>query len=238
MKTIRLIENYLEGTLGQQELEDFLKETENSGMFKAEVEFHKEVNDSIVDSSFELREQIQGLMPGNKKHTLRIISLLAPIAAIFIMALSLINITRQPQTDKVLKNYYNPYQTDLNTRSSNAFKEEHLKAYALYQENNFKASYELLKQLNSKKPGATNYASLLYFGLSALEIGRLDEAEASLKKVSSDSNSAYALHANWYLAMLHLKNNNPAEAEKYFEKLAAKENFYSNKAKRILKKHF
>lgn len=235
MNTIRLIETYLENKLEGKELEDFLDRLEKDNLFKEEVELHREVNESILDDCPELRTQIKGLMPGKKHSISRVIGIFSALAAIFIIGMTIFSITSHPRTDKAFENFYQPYETDLTTRSNDKIESDLKYAYVSYQNKDYKTSFELLK--NQDGSVECNCTAMFYLGLSALELNKFTVAETSLQKVSTNSNSYYSLHADWYLSMLYLKYNQPTEAKGYLEQLANSNNFYTRKAKKILKKY-
>jgi len=235
MNTIRLIETYLENKLEGKELEEFLERLEKDNLFKEEVELHREVNESILDDCQELRTQIKGLMPGKKRSIYRVIGIFSALAAVFIIGVTIFSITGRPRADKAFENFYQPYETDLITRSNEKIQSDLKYAYVSYQNKDYKTSFELLKNQGSSIE--CNCTAMFYFGLSALELNKFTEAETSLQKVSTNSNSYYSLHANWYLSMLYLKYNQSKEAKNYLEQLVNSNNFYTRKAKKILRKY-
>lgn len=236
MDTIRLIEAFLENKLEGKELEDFLHRIENEPELKEEINLHREINNSIIDEIPELRKQISRLLPNKNRSRTKIISLVSALAAIFIIGFALLYFNKKSTISEAYSVYYSPYITDLNTRSSEQNPKDANYAYYLYQKGDYITSYELLKNYNKVESG--NYKAILYCGLSALELNLFRESENCLVKVSTDSNSLYSLHADWYLSMLYLKTNNTALAKKQLSGLAADENYYSKRAQKILKKYF
>ena len=150
--------------------------------------------------------------------------------------MSILPVHKQPDAAKAFANYYQPYETDLNTRSKEINYSDIRFAYVLYQKGDYNTAYEMLNDYNKKVNH--NYTALFYFGLSALELNKFNDAEESLKEVSIDSNTSYSLHADWYLSMLYLKFDRPFQAENYLEHLASGNNYYTKKARKILRKYF
>jgi hypothetical protein len=236
MDTIRLIEAFLENKLEGKELENFLERLKVDENLKEEIKLHREVNESILDDSQQLRKQINTLMNERKFPSSRFLLILSAIAALFVIGLAFISINKQSKLNDAFTEFYKPYDTDLNTRSSERNYSDVTYAYFLYQNKDYKTAFELLKNYNNSKK--TNYMVVFYCGLSALELNLNSDAEKYLLQISSDNNSPYSLHADWYLSMLYLKTNNTPMAKKYLNKLSESKCFYSKRAQKILKKYF
>ena len=107
-------------------------------------------------------------------------------------------------------------------------------SYYLYQEGDYQASYEILKNYISKH--FDDQTAHFYFGLNALELNLYDQAIDEFALVEQDTISPFALHARWYLAMTYLKTGNSKSARLFLQRLADNDNMYSAEAKKILKK--
>ncbi|MGD2034068.1 MAG: hypothetical protein PVF73_03365, partial [Bacteroidales bacterium] len=129
--------------------------------------------------------------------------------------------------------YYKPYQSDISTRSVINSADKIQLSYILYQEGNYEVSYGILKNYLKKN---TDPAARFYFALNAIELNETDIAISELLTLEDNTFTPFALHARWYLAMLYLKKNEAAKAEKYLNILAAEENMYRKRAKNILNK--
>ena len=100
-----------------------------------------------------------------------------------------------------------------------------------------------IKALNVKhdrinKENFNNIAANYYQGLCALELNKSEVAAESFQTVIAEGDYAYSLHAKWYLSLLYLKTEQHQKAKLLFEELAENPNFYAERSRKILKKHF
>jgi TolA-binding protein len=227
------IDLYLDGQLEGQELVDFMKEVEEDKKLAQEINFHREIIESITDDEVHyLRQKLAILIPDLVKKAPHI-KIFSAIAASIILVLSIFTITNQNNSQKVFDTYYAPYETDLNTRSAENTTTDISYAYLLYQNGEYKTAYSILENYNSLVND--NYTAVFYQGICALEIGDYKIAEEKLLSFTQEAYSPFTLHAKWYLAMLYLKTEDTEKASILLNELAKTDNFYSKRANDIIK---
>jgi len=242
MEKLKQIENYLDGNMSNPEKDNFEKSLSIDKELADELNFHKELNEAILDDATEnFRRALKNVVeprsfrikPGNRS---LISALKIPLAAsvLILIGLSLYNIFIHQDSSELFTNFYEPYSTDISTRSIERSRDNIQLSYYLYQEGDFQTSFEILKNYISSN--FDDQTAHFYLGLNALELCYYDQAINELALVEQDTISPFALHARWYLAMTYLKTGNTEYAQILLQRLIEEENMYSADAKKILKK--
>lgn len=236
MKTSNEIDDYLMGNLSEEQKEQFSAEIKENEDLANSVLLHEEVNESITDNEiFEFRAKIKKLMSDNNKiKKLKAVHYISSIAAVFLIALSIAALLKNPDYSKTFITYYRPYETDLNVRSESTKAEGLDFALILYQKGEYQAAFELLQNYNQSV--YNNYTAQFYYGLSAMELDKFDIAEESLQEVLTSDDPSLKLHAKWYLGLLYLQTEQAVKAKNIFNELSEDDNYYARKVKKILKK--
>jgi tetratricopeptide (TPR) repeat protein len=73
-----------------------------------------------------------------------------------------------------------------------------------------------------------------YAGLCRLALGQAREATLDLEQVLRLGEKDLHAPAEWYLALIHLRGNDPAEARPHLERIAGAGGFYQDKARALL----
>lgn len=241
MKKIMIIEKYLEGKLDQAEKLEFDEMLVSDKNFTEEIKLHKEINEAISNDELHLfREKVSTVVRDNNKKTLILTAfsrklIKYPVAAsiLLLIAFSLWQILSLNSPQELFSKYYLPYQPDISTRSENTLNDKIQLSCLLYQEGDYAKSFDLLQSFILKNPN--NQTASFYLSLNAVELAKYDLAIAGFKNIENDVTTPFALHARWYLALTYLKMNNKIEAGKYLTLLMKDENYYSEKAGKILK---
>lgn len=237
MKTTKMIESYLDGSLVGQELEDFKQAIASQPELAKEVDLHREVNESLKDDMSEkfkssLAEAIRKAK-AQKRNKIRYFSAAAAIA---ILMISIISVPTKQDPEKVFEKYYAPYEADFIQRSSKLSKKGTTIAYEYYQSADYQKCFELLDQHLEHTP--SDAVASFYMGLSALELNFDELAIEYLSKEDLYKGSAFSSHAKWYLGLSYLKTNQKKDAEAVFSQLAHEKNFYQERSQAILNNVF
>jgi tetratricopeptide (TPR) repeat protein len=238
MEKTRIIESYLDGSMNPEEREKFEKSIAEDSELASEVALSKDINDAILDEgTVHFRKVVRNIIDNNTNRFRKVLKVLnVPLAAsiILLIGFSFWQILSVKSPAEIYSTYYKPYLTDLSSRSSNTNTGNTDLAYKLYQEGNYKASFELLQ--NFLASNSDDQTAHFYSGLNAVELGMFNSAIEELKRVEKDLASPFSLHARWYLAMIYLQLNQPEDARKYLLMLSSQENMYSENVRSILKK--
>ena len=241
MKQTSMIEKFLDGTMKGKERIEFEKRIASDKEFASEVVLHKDVNDAVKeDDVHKFRMNIRSIIRPNKYNvsnlqtrTTRFFKYPIAAAIILLIGFSLWQIILNKSSFEIYTMFYNPYQTDISTRSGEQLADKVQLSYLLYEDGDYEASFEILKNYLAKN--FNNQTAHFYYGMNALELQQYDLAINELAAVAEDTSTPFSLHAKWYLAMAYLKNDQEVEASKYLNQLISTRNLYTEKAIRILK---
>jgi hypothetical protein len=228
------IDSYLNNELSRSELETFEQQLVEDKNLTQLVVFHREINESIIDDEVHFLRQKLSILTHNSSKRFPAYRTVSAIVAVFIILLSIYTISYSPSPEKTFAKNYSPYTTDLSTRSADLSVNEFTFALKLYNKGEYTSAFEVLKNYNTKN--LNNTAGQYYLALSALEINEIEVAENNFKAVITNGEYAYQLHSKWYLSMLYLKTGKIEQARSLLEELSSEENFYSTRAKKILRK--
>jgi tetratricopeptide (TPR) repeat protein len=242
MKKTKIIETYLDGNLKEAEKLEFNKLLIEDDCLASDITLYKEVNEAILDDEIQdFRVKIFKLIGSSSEKSSRFLFfpkrlLKYPIAAsiILLIGISLWKVYSLESPGKIFADYYKTYQPDISIRSINTTTDKIHLACLLYQEGKYESSFGILDAYLLEN--VDNQTARFYLGMNAIELGKIDLAINELKKIEQDETTPYAVHARWYLAMTYLKSGNPDEAKMYLNSLKIGENYYSEKARKVLKK--
>ncbi len=143
---------------------------------------------------------------------------------------------RQLADHRLFRQYYEPYPNVV-ALIERGHTPTHLdpKTYALqlYDQGNYQEALVIFEQ--QMKSGKAAPEVFFYAAIACIETGRLGRAETYLKKVASLANHDFGPQAQWYLALVHVRQNELRKARKQLCTLAASTETYREKANRLLR---
>ena len=256
MKSTILIEKYLDGTLKGNKLKDFEKNMNNSDELKKLVIIHKEVNESIecedvirfrnkLDYIYSLfrksenhkeKDSVIGLRQQNKvglfvKYRLLIaasISLFIIIGALFFYMLK----AKEYTNDELFSMYYQPYTHDISRGSDSHILSDLESAIILYDNFNYQQAHKEFSFINEQYD--ENYLAKFYYGLTCIEMEEFDKAIQQFENILENWESPFVYHAEWYLLLCYLKNNNKEKALILLQTIEQGNKYYKKRAEEIL----
>ena len=235
-----LIEAYLEGKLTGEELKAFEKRTESDSDFASLVQDYSIAIKSIEEFGKQklknrLRkihfEEITNKTRFGRRELLK-------LAAVFIGLL----IVSGPFLYNYLSggsNYQNLYADNfalypdiLSQRSENGnlMLDE---AMSYYKNRDFENASVLFQKLDSQNLSMGN-AIKLYSGISYLGAEKTDEAEIIFRNIINEKENPFAGQANWYLALLTIKRENPEDAKILLAEIIQNKSYNHAKATKLL----
>lgn len=128
--------------------------------------------------------------------------------------------------------YYTPYPSDVPIVRGESRERELEAAMAYYVAEDYYAALAALEQLLEAEPD--DPLLRFYTGVAELNIERFQAAIANLEAVSRQTESSYAEHAEWYLGLTYLRQNDIPQARTIFEKLRQSNSLYANKSTELL----
>ncbi len=251
METTRLIEQYLDGTLGLKERSAVEERAAGNEDFRTLILMHKEVNESIRDTDFfKLHDLITGIgkdyLPretsgkAEQERKLRSISyrLIFRVAAFLVLMAGAGFILRYtvfqpPLADRLYQKYYAVYDLDVICRSAPARNMPLDEAILSYDQGKYQDALNKLNVILSEDQ--QNHMAWFCKGLTLMETGDAMTAIQSFREIPVSWSSPFAEHRDWYLALALLRINNFTEASGIFERISSGGGYYSRQARQILK---
>lgn len=254
METTRIIEEYLDGTLGKDERSKVEVKAALNPDFRDQIRLHREVNESIRDNdlasfqklllkvSLEHHQTINNETAHPKKvtekakkwqhHFIRMAALLVIIASIgVILRFALFN---GVNTERLYKQYYMTYDADVISRSANTEILTLDSAILDYSREDYSGALIKLSELTRRNP--ENYQALFYLGLTWLETDEPAKAILSFRAIPASWSSPFTEHSEWYLGLALIRNGEISEAREVFELIGNSGGYYAERAKKIAQK--
>jgi tetratricopeptide (TPR) repeat protein len=240
METTKLIEDYLDNNLSDEERSAVEARAATDKSFNELINLHREINESIRDKELVSLNQLLTKVGNDYKDSqsgsdiwknfLRLAAvflILAGSAAIIRFAL----INRNPD-ERLFRKYYKMYSFDAVSRSAGLNDMQLESAVISYNSGQYNDAFSKLGVITDKDKG--NYTAWFCRGLVSMEIGNFDEAIRSFKMIPDTWHNLFAEHRSWYLALALLKQGNSVEASEVFKKIRDAHGHYSAAAEEIL----
>lgn len=218
---LEIIERYINGSMGNQELKDFNQLLEVDDDFKIKVEDIKNMLLGIEAQS--LKEQLDGFhddipntivkKPNNNKIRFLNYSKIVAAAAIIIAVGSIWFFSSSPN-ERLYAKYFKP-DPGLPTTMSSTDNFDFYDAMVNYKHGDYEIAIEKWGKLQQKKP---NNDTINYFlGVAQLNNNNELKAIQLLKNATQQSESVFLNEAYFYLGLAYLKNNELAKAKESFK---------------------
>lgn len=243
-KNRHLITKYLEGELDALSATRFEEELKTNAMLRAELELYREVDEALADTEvMDLRMQLDDLRqnhgeeifaaPGRRMNRRALIAVAATVA--LLVGFSAVNLLWFKSGQKIADSYFQPYEITSTNRSAPTDADRTLRvAMEKYQNRNYKEAVVLFEKLLDNDPD--QMVTQFYKGISNFEIAEYQDAGKSFSKVIEHDDNLYIEQAKWYLGFCYLKTEEKEKAIKQFTEIANSDSYYSEKAKKILRK--
>lgn len=239
-----IIEKYLNGELNEEEVNNFKKRLEEDAAFADEYNLQKSMNiflekknnqpaleatlNTLGNDFFqeESNSRSEKVIPINKTKSRNrwIIGLVASaaIAAILIMF-------NPFQSSDLYQQYASHQSISLTEKSTdNKFA---TKAETAFNQQNYSLAYQNLTSYLQENP--EDQKAKLAFGISALEIGKINEAQATFNEIKS-GNSALKNYGTWYLALSYLKQKDFVATKNLLNQIPPSEKELFNKSQTLI----
>ena len=211
-KNRHLISKYLEGELDSGEIARFEEALLEDRELREEVDLYREVDGAIADTEvLELRAQLdelhEELTPQleKRKATKRVLRYAVAASVAVVISLGTYSLFFKKVTDnKIVSQFYKPYDVTLVNRSANSDLDETLRIALLkYENKDYNEAIRLFQKALEINPKMV--ASNLYSGISYFEIKEYQKADKSLSRVIEQNDNLYIEQARWYLGFCYLK---------------------------------
>lgn len=199
--------------------------------------FGEAINDTEL---LDLRKNLNEISAGMKTHRSTVsfiqrnrwyLAAASISVAVVSSALTLVMFKGSASKPEIFRDYYQRAKPFMIQRSVSQLETDYFsQAMKFYDARDYEKSAEILlaNQLNA--------ASKFYAAISLMELGDYKKAEPLLNAVANDDTNLFVDQAEWYLGLCFLMNDKFDLAVKQFEKIAATQNYYNDKAAEIIKK--
>lgn len=237
------IEQYLANEMTPAESSAFRKELKSDPDLASELKLSKHIDaalakEDVIDLTQKLiaainaNREVKNEVPVIKMHTRKWWYAAASLVALFAVAATLyLQTGRNLSNDALFSQYYNSENIVDQTRGDQNI----LEAVMKFQEKDFALASVLFRDILNKDN--SNIAVWFYYGISNIETKNYGNSIKAFNTIISQKDNLYIEHAEWYLGLCYLKNNQKIEAVNQFKIVAADpDNFHQKEAKAILEK--
>ncbi len=205
-----------------------LSENIDSALMKDDIlELRRKLINAIVAGRLE-KEEVPVVRMYNRKWWYAAASLLVLCA---VAATLYLQTPRSISNDSLFSQYYNSENIVDQTRGDQNIVEAILK----FQQKDFSAASVLFKSILDKDN--SNIAVWFYYGISNIETKNYDNSIKAFNLIIKQNDNLYIEHAEWFLGLCYLKNNQKDKAVDQFVVVASNpDNFHRQEAKNILEK--
>ncbi len=241
-KSFSLLEDFLDGNLSSDELNQMLKDLESNKDLTREMMLRLEVNQVIKDKGFlELQNKLE-MQLNNTNNNSPLLNLgreflktwqlaAASFALVLVVGGLWYILSNKPySTEKLVTKYYKPAHPFLQIRSAESNSENALaQAFSFYKDNDYSNALQYFKSIENQT------TAKFYCGVCYIELEQYDNAIEAFSYIINDNDNLFVEHANWYLGLIYLMDNQKSKAIDQFETIASEDNFYAAQASDILK---
>jgi hypothetical protein len=237
------IEQFLANEMAPAERAAFKKELKSNAELAEELKLSQSIDSALVrDDVIELRQKLIAAI-----HAGRAVKVEVPVvrmntrkwwyAAASLLALCAISATLYLQSNRSISNeslfsqFYNSENIVDQTRGD----ENIVEAVIKFQQKDFITASQMFKGILDKDN--SNIAVWFYYGISNIETKNYDNSIKAFNTIINQNDNLYIEHAEWYLGLCYLKNNQKDKAIDQFVVVASNpDNFHRQEAKNILDK--
>jgi tetratricopeptide (TPR) repeat protein len=246
MKTIDFsyyIERYNCGEMSESEKIWFEKELEGNEKLRTEVHLRKQTDSILRDQDIiSLRSKLSRIemerkevKPAPRFSRGKVFKSAAVIAILVLLGSFAVFNRGNLSTDELLKPFDKPYQPSAGQRSMQVINNEDftqgLEYFNTSDYRNAAFYFTKVVEANPKDMAAT-----LLNGISNYEDTQYSEAKVSFVKVIDDNKNLYIDQAQWYLAECYIRTDELEKAVKLLETIKNEDSYYSQNAKKLLRK--
>lgn len=237
------VEQYLANEMAPLERAAFKKELRSNQDLAEELKLSQTIDSALMrDDIIELRRKMIAVI--NSGHSVKtevpVVRMnirkwwyaAASFAALFAVAATLyLQTSRNISNDSLFSQYYNSENIVDQTRGDQNIVEAVIK----FQQRDFASASVLFKSILEKDN--SNIAVWFYYGISNIETKNYDNSIKAFTTIIKQNDNLYIEHAEWYLGLCYLKNNQKDKAIDQFVVVASNpDNFHRQEAKDILEK--
>jgi tetratricopeptide (TPR) repeat protein len=238
------IEQFIANEMGPAEQLDFKKELKTNKDLAEELRLSQNIESALRrEDIIELRQKLLAAINASKaiRAEAKVVEMRTSrkwwYAAASLLALCAISATllwqttRSVSADSLFSEYYNSENIIDQTRGD----ENIVEAVIKFQQKDFRTASELFKSILDKDN--SNMAVWFYYGIANIETKNYENSIKAFNSIIAQDDNLYIEHAQWFLGLCYLKNDQNDKAIDQFAVVAADpDNFHRQEAKDILEK--
>jgi tetratricopeptide (TPR) repeat protein len=237
------IEHYLADDLAPNERTAFRKELRSNPDLAKELILSQTIDSALSrEDILDLRQKLITVINANRevKTEVPVIQMHSRkwwYAAASLLVLCALAATLFLQTNRNISNdaLFSQYYTSENIVDQTRGDQNIVEAVIKFQQKDFVKASTLFKNILDKDN--SNIAVWFYYGISNIETKNYNNSIKAFNTIISQNDNLYIEHAEWYLGLCYLKNNQKDKAIAQFNVVASNpENFHRQEAKNILDK--
>ncbi len=240
------LDRYLRDEMSDQERRTFEEQLSTDDALTEELALHRDAMEGIrLDGSQELKKRLQAVeaelanpdsvvvdkKETNRRFLVTWIAIAASLLTVLLLGYLFVPTTSSPEELYVA--YYQPFPNLINPaqRSTEVNEKTVLEqAMRAYDEQRYDQAITLFEQGDAlATPGYTFYTGASYLGT-----GQPERAIPLLERVVQDRTGLFYEPGLWYLALAHLKTDDPEAARPYLQTLTEQEGDYTEEAQKLL----
>lgn len=240
METPNKIESYLLGQMGETEKAEFENELQNNPLLKEQLELERAIVTQIKKRAFVDQQITAAKKEMQKSKTIRLtLYSVVSLAAMLVLVFFVHGVWQGHQYDQLYASnfitYPNDYLvTDGAYRGDVPIDSLQVMAMTAYEKKDLASAINRFTQVLTTND---NPELRFYLAIAQLETGQTNEALSNLQTLYNQPNEyRYYEQTRWYLALVHLKLHQKADAKKYLDELLKLEGVYWDKAKELISK--
>jgi tetratricopeptide (TPR) repeat protein len=237
------IDQFLANEMAPAERAAFKNELRSNPDLARELKLAQTIDSAILrDDVIELRQKLIAAINAGKGSKIEVpvvrmntrkwwyaaASLLALVA---VSATLYLQTNRNLSTDSLFTQYYNSENIVDLTRGD----ENIVDAVIKFQQKDYATASDMFKKILAKDN--SNIVVWFYYGIANIETKNYENSINAFTIIIKQNDNLYIEHAEWYLGLCYLKNNQKDKAMDQFVAIASNpENFHHQEAKNILEK--
>lgn len=240
------IEDFIDGLLEEDLLEEFSAELKENTDLMAEVALREQINNAIGEKDIQsLRAGLQDAQSEADKKEVK--SIVMPqfklnstrfwrnsVAMIIVLVgLSGLLFNNVQSVDRTYNNYFET-PTWASERSAESNMDNLQQGRIYFQQSDYNSTIEMLNKVPDNSNEA--FVAQFYRGVSYQNLNKMDKAIQEYSKVLEHGNSLFVDEAQWYKALCYVKLNRKDEAKQELLAVIDRKGYYEKDAKAILRK--
>lgn len=241
-----MLDRYLRDEMDEQERHLFEEQLATDEALTEQLDLQRDTIEGIrLDGSHALKQRLQAVetelaspvpvvVDEKKTHRRFLMTWVAIAASLFtVVLLGYLFIPTASSTEELYVAYYQPFPNLINPAQRSVEVEESSvpeQAMRAYDQQQYAEAVALFEQGGAlSDPGYT-----FYYGASYLGLEQPERAILLLEQVVQEKTGLFYEPGLWYLALAHLKTNDPEAARPYLQTLAEQEGDYTEEAQELL----